>query len=243
MKFTDIHNHALFATDDGPKSEKDMFALIDEIYKDNIRHLCLTPHFHPGYFGENGKRARRAFEILKKYAQDKYPDLSVYTGNELRYNRGCENWIKEGVCNTLNGSQYVLIDFSENQPVEDIVNGTNRILNAGYVPILAHVERYRRIPRNMEIVRELKDNGVIIQIDAQSFTGVFGLFSKYRCKRLLDIHLVDVVATDSHGSKRRPPSMTQSYEYIKNNYGEKYAKCICCTNPLDILNDKNIGRN
>ncbi|MBE6573328.1 MAG: hypothetical protein E7652_02925 [Ruminococcaceae bacterium] len=243
MIFADIHNHALFATDDGPKSEKDMYALIDEIYKDNIRHLCLTPHFHPGYFGENGKRARRAFAVLEAYIKEKYPDLVIYKGNELRYNRGCENWVKEGMCNTINGTQYLLVDFSENERAEDIVNGTNRILNAGYVPILAHVERYRRIPRNMEMVMELKGNGVIVQIDSQSVTGMFGLFSKLRSKKLLDLHLVDVVATDSHGTKRRAPSMTQSYEYIKKNYGEEYAELICSVNPLAILNDKYIGRN
>lgn len=242
MKFADIHNHALYGVDDGPKSEKEMYALIDSIYKDNIRHLCLTPHFHPGYFGENSGRAIRSFEKLKKYVNDKYPDLGLYIGNELRYNRGCESWIKDGRCNTVNSTQYVLIDFSENQPLSDIINGTHRILNAGYIPILAHVERYRKIPGNLEAVFELKENGVIIQIDAQSVIGVFGFFSKKRCKKLLDLHLADVVATDSHGSKR-PPSMTQSYEYIKKNYSEKYADQLARINPCAILKDQYLGRN
>ena len=242
MKFVDLHNHALFATDDGPKTEKDMFSLIDAIYKDNIRHLCLTPHYHPGYFGENTKRAERAYSRLFEYVTEKYPDMKIYRGNELRYNRGCVEWVKEGKCHSINGTNYVLIDFSQGEEGDVIVKGTNRILNAGYIPVLAHVERYRKIANNMDFVRELKENGVVIQVDAQSILGVFGIGSKRCCKKMLAYHLVDVVATDAHGSILRPPSITESYKYIEKHYGKKYAETVCIHNPYAILESRQLGK-
>ena len=242
MKFTDLHNHALYATDDGPKSEKDMQSLVDAIYKDNIRYLCLTPHYHPGYFGENTDRAEHAYQRLSAYVAEKYPDLKIYRGNELRYNRGCEGWIKEGKCHAINDTNYVLIDFSQNEEGDVIVKGTNRILNAGYIPVLAHVERYRKIAGDMDFIRELKENGVVIQVDAQSILGVFGFGSKRSCKKMLAYHLVDVVATDAHGSLLRPPSITESYKYIEKRFGKKYAEAVCVRNPYTILENKQLGK-
>ncbi len=242
MEFVDLHNHALFSTDDGPKTEKDMQSLIDAIYKDNIRHLCLTPHYHPGYFGENTDRAERAYKALLAYVSEKYPDLRLYRGNELRYNRGCVEWLKEGKCHSINDTNYVLIDFSQGEEGDVIVKGTNRILSTGYIPVLAHVERYRKIANDMDFVRELKENGVIIQVDAQSILGVFGLGSKRCCKKMLAHHLVDVVATDAHGSLLRPPSITESYKYIEKRYSKKYAETVCIHNPYAILENRQLGK-
>ena len=242
MEFTELHNHALYACDDGPKSEKDMQSLIDAIYKDNIRHLCLTPHYHPGYFGENVERADRSFDKLLRYVSEKYPDLKLYRGNELRYNRGCVEWIKAGKCHPINDTNYVLVDFSQSSEGDEIVKGTNSILSAGYIPVLAHVERYRKVAKNMDFVRELRENGVIIQVDAQSILGVFGFGSKRSCKRMLSLHLVDAVATDAHGSIRRPPSITESYKYIEKHYGKKYAEAVCVYNPYAILQNRRLGK-
>lgn len=242
MIFADIHNHALFNVDDGPKTEKDMYALIDAIYKDNIRYLCVTPHYHPGYFGENSKKSASSYKVLLDYAKDKYPDMFICSGNELRYERGCVGWIEEGKCNPINGTNYVLMDFSENESMAEIVKGTNAILNFGYVPILAHVERYRKLSGKLEIVQELKENGVIIQIDAQSILGSFGFGSKRRCKKILDMRLADVAATDAHGSTRRPPSLTDTYSYIEKHYGERYARALCIDNPLAIIENRYNGK-
>lgn len=243
MKFADIHCHALYASDDGPKSDKDMYALIDEIYKDNIRYLCVTPHFHPGYFGENSRRAVTAFERLEKYVTEKYPDMRVFLGNELRYNQGCVNWIKDHRCRSLNNTEYILVDFHDNQPASEIIHGTNSILNAGYVPILAHVERYSRLNANIKLISELKENGVIVQVDAQSVIGEFGFFTKQRAKKLLDSRMVDIIATDSHDTNKRSPRMTECYEALKDRYGEKYANRITYDFPLAILKNTFSGRN
>ena len=173
---------------------------------------------------------------------EKYPDLRLYRGNELRYNRGCVEWVKEGKCHSLNDTNYVLIDFSQNEEGDVIVKGTNRILSAGYIPVLAHVERYRRIAKDMDFIRELRENGVIIQVDAQSILGVFGIGSKRCCKRMLAHHLVDAVATDAHGSLLRPPSITESYRYIEKYFGKKYAETVCVHNPYAILQNRRLGK-
>lgn len=116
MALADIHIHLLFGVDDGAKDEDEMHAMLDSAYQAGTRVLCCTPHFHPGYFGDNYDKANAAFERLSDYVRKTYPDMSLYFGNELRYEPECVSWLRQGVCRTVNGTRYVLVDFSETAP-------------------------------------------------------------------------------------------------------------------------------
>lgn len=89
MALADIHIHLLFGVDDGAKDEDEMHAILDAAYQTGTRVLCCTPHFHPGYFGDNYGKVNAAFERLSSYVQKTYPDMALYLGNELRYEPEC----------------------------------------------------------------------------------------------------------------------------------------------------------
>lgn len=59
-----------------------------------------------------------------------------------------------------------------------IGNGLHALLNAGYIPILAHVERYRSLHGKIPIIQSFWHDGVVLQADTQSlFRGLAYLFS------------------------------------------------------------------
>lgn len=233
MRFADLHSHALWGVDDGAKSEQEMYAMLDAAHADGVEVLCLTPHFHPGYFGEHGDQAALAFDALTRYAAEKYPGMRLYRGNELRYSPECLSWLESGACRTLNGTEHVLVDFHEHEPERNIVRGLERLLSAGYKPVLAHAERYRALhPRR---IWELARNGVWIQIDVQSVFGVYGLGARLRSRSLLKKKLVDLVASDAHGTGRRSPILSRGFRVIERKYGAAYAEAIFAENPLRLL--------
>lgn len=236
MKFADLHNHTLFGADDGPRTEQEMFEMLDAAWADGTEVICLTPHFHPGYFGDNRDRVDRAFEILSRYAVQKYPAMRLYLGNELRYSGECLSWLESGSCRTLNGTDRVLVDFNETEPEDNIIKGVERLMNAGYRPVLAHAERYRAL--SVRRIRDLSRNGVFIQIDVQSIFGTYGLHARLRSRHLLSDKLVDIVATDAHGLGRRSPILSRGYRDIERKYGDTYASAIFVENPLLLLEGK-----
>lgn len=235
MPFTDIHIHALFGVDDGAKTEKEMYAIVDASYADGIRTICLTPHFHPGYFGDNRAASDRAFEQLRSYCREQYADLELFLGNELRYSKDCISWLEHGACRTIHDSRYVLVDFQATEEASDITRGAERLLNTGYIPILAHVERYRNL--DMQTIRKLRIYGILIQMDAQSVFRAFGFGPQHRCKKMLSEQLVDIVASDAHNLTSRPPILSDCYSYIARHYGTEYANAICMRNANSILCD------
>ena len=235
MVFTDLHNHMLFGVDDGARSEADMYALIDASYADGVRHLCFTPHFHPYYFGEHQEQIDAGFSLAQSYCAERHPDLRLYLGSELRYEHSCFEWLEQGRCRTLNGTEHLLVDFLYPEPAENILSAMLHVLNAGYTPVLAHVERYEKFHRDLREIDRLKSWGVVLQVDAQSPLGGLGRGAKVRSRRLLDAGAVDFIASDAHDLTGRPPQLLPCYDFVSRKYGEDYAQHLFWEEPLRIL--------
>lgn len=235
MQFSDIHIHALHNCDDGAKSLEYMYKMIDVAYVDGARFICLTPHYNPGEFGENSKQAQSSYNTLLEYSKERYPDLCLGLGNELRYNSGCEDWLSDKRCRSMNDSRYVLVDFFSGESKQTISNGLSRILNKGYIPILAHPERNAEIKGDLAFLKKQRDNGALIQIDARSIFGDFGFCTRLFARKILKHHLADFVSSDAHNLKTRPPGIKEAYEYIRKKHGISYAEDVCCKNALHMI--------
>lgn len=233
--FADMHMHCLYGVDDGAADEAMMCSMLDASYADGTRVICATPHYHPYYFGDNRKGIDTAFQLLSEYAAEKYPDLTLVLGSELRYGKGCTDWLKDGSCRTLNGNRFVLVDFRGDESAENIMNGLKRMLSAGYCPVLAHAERYVEFHRDMRELLALKENGVIIQLDSTSLYGGWGGGSMIRSKRILAAGLYDVAASDGHDTVGRPPALSKGYEYVVRKCGQEYADYLYRSMPRIVL--------
>ncbi len=234
MRFADIHNHALFGVDDGAKTLRDSLNMIASSYEDGVRYMCFTPHFNPRYFGDNIKKTEEVFARVKEISSEKFPEMSLFLANELRFDKACLSWLGDGLCKTINGTRTVLVDFTENEDRNFILNGVNSLLNMGYKPLLAHAERYVKL-KTVPDIKKLKEDGVLIQLDTQSVLGDFGWAAKKRSKLLLSHRLADIVSSDAHNMHTRIPGISECYKYINNKYGYRYAKALCLNNALTVL--------
>lgn len=230
--------HALYGSDDGAKSEAEMNAIIDTAYDEGARYICLTPHYHPGYYGRNREKSEVAFSQLTEYVSSKYGDLQIALGNELHYEAGCEYWLVNGMCRTLNETKYVLVDFSTVESKRVIQDALSRFLSVGYLPILAHAERYVKIYKDWKLLDMCAANGILIQLDAGSLFGEFGFRARRFAKAILARGLADFIASDAHDTNRRPPQMARAYEYVKKKYGQPYADKICLENAKKLFFEK-----
>ncbi|MBQ8311398.1 MAG: hypothetical protein IJX80_10350 [Clostridia bacterium] len=224
MTFADIHCHALYNVDDGASTPEMMEQMLDAEYAEGVRYLCFTPHYHPGYYGYNEIRAEEAFARAVAYCE-KYPDMQLMLANELHYSPECLTWVKNKTCRRLGKKRCVLVDFRENEEANEIVKGLSRLINAGYVPILAHAERYLKL--DLSVLTVLKQDGILIQVNSGSCFGDFGFHARGMSKKLLSQKLVDFVSTDAHNLKNRPPQFQKCYQYIAKKYGTEYADHIC----------------
>ena len=233
MYYVDIHNHALFGLDDGPKNAAGTRRMLDEAYAQGTRVICFTPHFHPGIFPVTDADRESAFRTAQSYAREKYPDLALHLGCELHYSRNCMSWFEQSRYGCIDGKKYVLVDFSTQDAAERIINGLHDLMNHGYRPILAHAERYRYLP--VKQIRGLRQKGILIQTDTQSLLGGFGLTVKFRANQMLREDLIDIVSSDAHDCTRRPVDMDACCQLIKRKKGAAYAEALCASNARLLL--------
>ena len=241
LGFTDIHCHIIPEVDDGAESMEAAQEMIRIAYARDTRKIIATPHYgNHRVKASNGIIAAR-FQELKAWVEARYPDMKLYLGQELSYRHGLEQQIERGAAFTLAGSHYALVEFQPEDDYSRIRQGLQAVQMAGYRPILAHVERCRRLASNIEYIEELVHMGIYMQMNARSITGGNGWQCKSCAKKLLKRELVHFVASDGHDTKTRIPSVQKAIFHIASRYGKQYAMELSVRNPDRVIADEFIN--
>jgi protein-tyrosine phosphatase len=107
----------------------------------------------------------------------------------------------------------------------------------GWKPVIAHAERYGVFQRNPHLAAEAADAGAGIQVNDNSILGLDGRILKKTAKKLLDLDMVDYIASDAHDMGERAGHMGECYSYILKKYGNDSAQRLFEQNPGRILDE------
>lgn len=243
---TDLHSHALCLVDDGAKSIEEMQEMLDIAYNDGIRQICFTPHFKQYHFENDeqilyyNKKIRESFSLAYNYISDKHYDMKLHLGNEIMYHHDIYSSISNGSCARISDTSYALVEFVPDAPYFEIKTALSNLLRKGVRPILAHIERYECLAKDMANVLELREIGVLMQVNASSITKLkIGKSARF-VKSLFKKSFVDLIATDAHGSTHYRPLMSEAVSIIEKKYGASLAKSVSCTVPNMILENKKV---
>lgn len=83
---------------------------------------------------------------------------------------------------TLAGSRYVLVEFSNSDEKSYIEERVRSLLMNGFIPIIAHAERYKATRSDIRFLEELREAGAYIQINADTISGESGFGAKLFAK-------------------------------------------------------------
>lgn len=235
VMLADIHNHALFGLDDGAATREDCENMIAASYAEGVRHLCFTPHYHANYYTPDRATAEERFSVITAWAKERFPDLQLYLGNEVL---GCAEGmlaLQNGAACTLAGGKAVLFEFEEEERFAYIRDRLSEARTLGYLPVLAHAERYSCLYEDVSHVEELVRRRVQIQINAESLCRPHSFRVRRFVKGLLKRGLVALVASDAHDIKFRPPALRAAYWYVAKHFGDEAANLLFYENPCGLL--------
>lgn len=236
--FVDIHTHILPGVDDGAQNLSQSLELLKRAHCQGTGAVILTPHCRGRYRNNTGQRLTEIFGQLRQVAEKECPDLELYLGCEVGYELDVSEKIADGTVLSLNGTQYVLLEFQQGSFRSRILDGVLEVLNFGYVPIIAHAERYEAFRKYPKLADEVIQLGALIQLNADSVLGKCGFGIKRYCHKLLKAHLVHFVATDAHDQKSRKPELRCCYQRLRKKYGQEYADALLIRNGRTVLSGK-----
>ena len=238
--YIDMHCHIIPHVDDGARTSAQALSMIELAYQNGIRTMIATPHHEVGRFDENRELIDKYFLKLLGLVEKKYPDFHLYLGNEIFYSYGVADKLLNGEVYTMAGSHYVLIEFSPDDTFDYIEKSLYEIVNIGYIPILAHVERYDNVIRSSKNVERLVEAGIYIQTNASTVAGSRGWLMQRKVLKLIKNDLIHFISTDAHGDKKRTPSLAECLEVLRKKTDEDTINLLLRENALQILRDEEI---
>ncbi len=236
----DIHTHILPNVDDGADSMSEAIEMLELAKRNGTKEIVLTPHF-PNENLENG--VDNSVYNIKMNAFVNHPKvkevgITLYPGAENFCTHSTIKKITQEQTIPINNTRYVLIEFMENEHYSFMQECAELLLKNEYIPILAHIERYFYVQRNAQTVRELKNRGCIVQVNANSLIcgGIRERFADW----IFGNSLADVVASDAHNMFSRTANLSLAYEELSHRYSFSYAQKLLETNPSAVISGKTI---
>ncbi len=234
----DIHCHILPGVDDGSPDMATSLEMLRIADKNGITHLILTPHHKPMHHNVSPEHNVVYRKKLQEAAKEAGIKAKLFSGNEIYYSDETMEELLEGKICSLAGSDYVLVEFHPTNPYKAIQNAVSRVQAAGFIPIIAHVERYSDIVSHPARVKDLIEMGSFIQVNASSIMGKYGFGISHFTKKLLKEELVHFIASDAHDTGRRAPNLLDCRNYVERKYGEDYGKKLFFTNPANVIRNE-----
>lgn len=231
----DIHCHILPGVDDGARNMEESMWMLHKEYNEGVRHVILTPHFRYDMFEPHMNIVTRQFMQLRRAAMNIGEEgMRLYLGCELHSSMDMVECLKKGRRLTLAGSRFVLVEFSNGDEKSYIEERIRSLLMNGFIPIIAHVERYKATRNDIGFLTELKDMGAYIQMNADTISGLDGLGAKTFAKKVMKSGLLDFVGSDGHRQTERIPEIGKCAAKMEKVMGKEYVKKIFIRNPRKI---------
>lgn len=224
----DIHHHLLFGLDDGPQEMEVSLAMAEMSIANGVTHIACTPH------------SSEHFRFDPELNQERLDILQGRLGDRITLGLGCDfhlmyDNIEDAIAHpskyTINGHNYLLVEFPDRAIPRNMADIFFRLSLAGLTSIITHPERNTVLLADHERMAEWLRAGCYVQVTAASLTGRFGKIAQQYAHALLSRNWVHFLATDAHDTASRPPQLREAYDVVAQKYGEETAERLCVTNP------------
>jgi protein-tyrosine phosphatase len=245
----DLHSHLVPAVDDGSSSISESLASLIDLRAQGVGTLITTPHLLLRHLADDTaidrelERHRQGYEHLATALQGRPGLPSLGLGQEI--------WAPDAAMLRrivhrqdvgLGGGRFLLVEFGfELQGThEDVVR---EAIGADRGIVVAHPERYRYLPGTepLELMQRWRELGALLQVNAGSFTGHYGAAPEQLAWKMVSAGLVDLVASDHHGSRRSGVSPAEAFDALVARGERALAEETMCFRPAALVGQEAIG--
>ncbi len=233
-KMKDLHSHILYGIDDGSKSLEESISILKLAASEGITDIMLTPHYikNTRYQTNNQEKIKRYQTLIEKIKEENI-DIKVYLGNEIYISESIINDLQNGECLSLNNTKYVLVELPLNNYLRKSQDVFFELIRHGYIPVLAHPERYSYFKKNPHLLEEFLNLGVLLQGNYTSLFGKYGQESKRFLKQLLKENKITFLGSDIHHKEKF--SINKLYKKLKRIIKDEQKIKNITINNFDLL--------
>ncbi|MFW5707152.1 MAG: tyrosine-protein phosphatase [Bacteroidota bacterium] len=193
----DMHSHLIPGIDDGSPDMKTSLALIREMQALGYKKIITTPHISSDIFKNTVDNIQAGLASVKERLAQEQIDIQLEATAEYLLDDGFTNLLKKNEIQTF-GNKHVLVELPYFHLPPNLYDITFELQTKGYRIILAHPERYLYWYNDMNKYEQLKDRGILFQLNIISLTGHYSPEVKKMAEKLIDANMIDFLGSDLH---------------------------------------------
>ncbi len=194
---TDIHSHLIPGIDDGAKTLDESVKILEEFVKLGYERVITTPHMMQDRYDNTHKKILDGLFDVRRELEKKSIPIKLEAAAEYYIDDQFEKLLYNRDILTFS-DDYILFEMScVNKPL-NLFDMILEMQIAGYKPILAHPERYVFMNNNRDLYHELKDSGVLFQVDMLSLTNYPSFETQRYALWLCNNGMIDFLGSDVH---------------------------------------------
>lgn len=229
----DLHSHVCPGIDDGSPDIQTSIDLVGGMSRLGFKKMVVTPHVTEETFPNTPEIISRSFQSLKEGLRLAGMDMEMGVSAEYRADDMFRNRLSAAEVVPLPGEKYILVEnawLAEPYGLDALMFEIASVY--GWIPILAHPERYVYYHSDYSRYRRLYDAGVRLQVNLLSLAGYYGKSIKKIADSLVGEGLVSFVGSDLHNERH----LNAIEEYLASNEVKKLEKQAGL-----LMNDKAFG--
>ncbi|MGM9844928.1 MAG: tyrosine-protein phosphatase [Muribaculaceae bacterium] len=218
---TDIHCHILPGIDDGSPDVATSVSLVSKMKDMGLRRIIASPHVTYGTFENTPETVGAAKAELQAALDAAGIEVDLQNSAEYRIDDLLMSHIEQDILMPLPG-KHLLVENSFIQEPWNLDRFLFELQLKGYVPILAHPERYAYYYGKKERYKQMHEAGINFQINVLSLSGCYGKDEKRIAEWLIEKGYVDFIGTDLHRQSHVDSIMT----YLKSKDYKRHREAL-----------------
>lgn len=240
----DIHAHIMPGIDDGAESLTEALMMLRTAAENGVHTIVATPHCNMQDFCENyyDDYYMALFDRLVAEAAAENIPVKILQGMEVYASENIPKLLKQGSIIPLGDSRYILIEFGMEKDLALIDFISDELPAMGYVPIIAHPERYPYLQRAPHMAAKWLKAGCLLQVNKGSILGTFGRHTQKTALYLLEHNMISFIASDAHGALRRTTDLSGVFDFLCSNFSLEIAYMLLEDNPARLIDDRDFSK-
>ncbi len=210
----DLHTHILPEIDDGAKSLEVSLQLLQAEQENGVDTVALTPHYVPDEEPVEEFVARRS-ESLQRLTAAYDGSVKFVLAAEVMYSGDLLERDLQPLCYA--GTDTILIELLPQYYPPEFEQTLFRIRSMGYLPVIAHVDRYPFILHNPRLLYDWVSSGCYCHVNAGGLQHNKKILQFVKAGIRHD--LIHAIASDTHSVHNRPPNVKSAYAVLEKQLG------------------------
>lgn len=193
-----MHSHLLPGIDDGSPDITTTLGYLTQLEAIGYQKVITTPHVMRELYPNKADAIKALAATVNEEIAQAGLSIKFEASAEYMLDDGFEALLENDLLIPI-ANRYVLIEMSYVAPTLNYENTIFKIQAQGFVPVLAHPERYNYL--SMNDLERIKSLGCLLQVNLLSLVGYYGKHTQAMGQQLVQQKHASFLGTDLHHNR------------------------------------------